>query len=170
MSVVLLVTIFLTYPPLLSTASPQLQDVALSGTMQPGSLGRSGHWGERFLSTSSDCQDPPHSKRPAQRNNPGVLCHKDEGIGMALQLSDSVLGNVKLTPVSICALRASTLPPALSLFKRVGMALLCSSALKSAEETHNQKRRKSFQGCLLGCSIDKCFFLLEGPPTDRREQ
>lgn len=134
MSVVLLVMIFLTHPPLLSTASPQLQDVALSGTMQPSSLGRGGHSG-----TSSDCQDPPHSKRPAQRNIPGVLCHKDEGIGMVLQLSDSVLGNVKLTPVSLCALRVSTLPPALSLYKWVGMAPLCPEEHRRSTQSQMKK-------------------------------
>lgn len=93
---------FFNTPPthtLLSTASPQLQGVALLGTEQPSSLWRARHCGECFVSTSSDCQDPPHSKRHAQRNSLGVLCHEGEGIGTGLQLSDSVLGDMRLTPV-----------------------------------------------------------------------
>lgn len=60
-------------------------------------------------------------------------------MGMVQQLSDSVLGDKKLTPVSICTLRSGTLPQALSVFKWVGISPLCPEEHRRNTQSERKK-------------------------------
>lgn len=151
----------------MSTASPQLQDVALLETVQPSSLWRGGHCGECFLSTPSDCQDPPQSKRHAQRKSPGVLCHKGEEIGPVLQLSESFLRDMKLTPGSLCTLRAGTLPllsPSLNGWEWPHFAL-------KRQKKHTIRNEESlFKAVYLGAALTNVSFSSRAHPQTGGEQ
>lgn len=159
---------FPAHPPLLSPRTPAAAGCGCQGLCSQAACGEAGPVANASLAPLVTAKTLLRARDgQAQRNSPGALCHKGEGTGKTLQLSASVLGGggTRSHHLSLSVLRVGTLPPALSFFKWVGIRPLCPEERRRDAQSEMKKVFSRLFTWVQPC--DKCFFLLEGPPTDR---